>query len=152
MLSWYTAQCKYTLKLIQIIVKLDETFNHILNMNWLYHFNCNWKIWFMWFHKKHLDKFFIQMNISVLKKNILSENYFQLKDDQNYVGQLCIKIHFICLSKRKMKLKKKIAPKIYQNMPKTSTFFLPKMVPYSVLSPWVGERCCAWGVNWSEKP
>jgi hypothetical protein len=32
-------------------------------------------------------------------------------------------------------IKKKIAPKIYQNMPKTSTFFLPKMVPYSVLSP-----------------
>jgi hypothetical protein len=37
-------------------------------MNLLYHFNYNWKVWFIWFHNKHLNKFFIQMNISVLKK------------------------------------------------------------------------------------
>jgi hypothetical protein len=54
----------------------------------------------MWFHKKHMDKFFIQMNIiSVLKKNILLKFYFHLKDDKNYVGGLYIKFHFICLSK-----------------------------------------------------
>jgi hypothetical protein len=50
-------------------------------------------------HKKHMDKFFIQMNISVLKKNILLKNEFHLKHDKNYVGGLYIKIHFICLSK-----------------------------------------------------
>jgi hypothetical protein len=54
-------------------------------------FNYNWKIWFMWFHKKQLNKFFIQMNISVLKKNILLRNYFHLKDDKNDVGDLYIK-------------------------------------------------------------
>jgi len=41
--------------------------SHILNMNWLYHFNYNWKVRVIWFHKKHLDKFFIQMSISMLK-------------------------------------------------------------------------------------
>jgi hypothetical protein len=49
------------------------------------------------FTKKHLDKFFIQTNISVLKKNILLRNYFHLKDEKNYVEGLYIKIHFICL-------------------------------------------------------
>jgi len=33
MLSWYTAKCKYTLKIIQIIANFDEILNHILNMN-----------------------------------------------------------------------------------------------------------------------
>jgi hypothetical protein len=65
--------------MIQIIAKPDEILNNILNMNWLYHFSYNWKFSFMWFHKKHLDKFFIQTNINVLK------NYFHLKDDKNYV-------------------------------------------------------------------
>jgi hypothetical protein len=73
MLSWYTIKWKY-FKIIQIIAKLDEIFSHILNMNWLYHFNYNWKVWFeMWLHKKHLDKFFIQMNINVLKKKIVEK-------------------------------------------------------------------------------
>jgi hypothetical protein len=92
-LSQYIAKWKYILKMIQIIVKLDELFNHILNMNWLYHFNYNWTVWFMWFHKNHIDKFFIQTSINVLK------NYFHLKDDNNYVGGLGIIINFICLSK-----------------------------------------------------
>jgi hypothetical protein len=33
MLSQYIAKCKYTLKMIEIIVKLDEVLNHTLNMN-----------------------------------------------------------------------------------------------------------------------
>ncbi len=69
------------------------------------------------------------MNISVLKKNILSENYFHLKDDQNYVGQLCIKIHFICLSKRKMKLKKKLPPRYTKICLKLVHFFCLKWSP-----------------------
>jgi len=40
-------------------------------VNWLYYFNYNWKVWFMWFHKKCLNKFFIQTSISVLEKDIL---------------------------------------------------------------------------------
>jgi hypothetical protein len=51
----------------QIIAKLDEVFSYILNMSWLYHFNYNWKVWFMWFYKKHLDNFFNQTSINVLK-------------------------------------------------------------------------------------
>jgi hypothetical protein len=42
----------YIFKMIQIIAKLDEVFCYILNMSWLYHFNYNWKVWLMWFHKK----------------------------------------------------------------------------------------------------
>jgi hypothetical protein len=41
--------------------------------------------------QKKMDKFFIQMSINVLKKNISFKNYFHLKDDKNYVGGLCIK-------------------------------------------------------------
>jgi len=33
MLSQYATKCKYTLKTIQIIVKLNEVLSHILNMN-----------------------------------------------------------------------------------------------------------------------
>jgi hypothetical protein len=33
MLSQYTTKCKYTFKIIQIIAKLDQVLNHILNMN-----------------------------------------------------------------------------------------------------------------------
>ncbi len=33
MLSQYATKCKYILKMIQIIAKLDEVLNHILNMN-----------------------------------------------------------------------------------------------------------------------
>ncbi len=33
MLSQYTTKYKYTFKMIQIIAKLDEKLNHILNMN-----------------------------------------------------------------------------------------------------------------------
>ncbi len=54
--------------LIQIITELAEVLSHILNMNWLYHFNNNWKVWFIWFPQKLVDKFLIQTNISVLKK------------------------------------------------------------------------------------
>jgi hypothetical protein len=46
----------------------------------------------MWFHKKHLDKFFIQTSINVLKENILLKIYFHTKNDNNYVGSLCIKM------------------------------------------------------------
>jgi exonuclease VII large subunit len=48
--------------------------------------------------QENMDKVFIQTSISVLKKTILL--YFHLKDDKNYVGGFCIKIHFIHLSKR----------------------------------------------------
>jgi len=50
--SQYTAKCKYTIKIIQIIEKLDEVFSYILNMNSLYHFKYNWNFWFMQFHQK----------------------------------------------------------------------------------------------------
>jgi hypothetical protein len=46
------------------------------------------------FTKKNLNKFSIQMSISILLKN-----YFHLKDNKNYVEGICIEIHYICLSK-----------------------------------------------------
>ncbi len=134
-MSWYTTKCKYIFKMIQIITKLNEIFSHILNMNWLYHFNYNWKVWLMWFHKKHLDKFFIQTSISVLKTNIMLKIYFHLKDDKNYVRGLCIKIEFYMFIKTLDEIYKKNTPNIYQNIPKRSTLLWSKMAPHCVLSP-----------------
>ncbi len=125
MLSQYITKWKYTIKMIQIIAKPDDVFSHILIMNWLYHFNYNWKVWLTWFHKKHY-KFFIQTNINVLKQNILFINHFDLKDDKNYVGGgLCIKIHFIYLSKCRWN-QRKTTPKIYS---KNITTFCLKQPP-----------------------
>jgi hypothetical protein len=79
MLSWYIAKCKYTLKLIQIIAKLYEVLIHILNVNWFDQFNYNWKVWFMWFHKKTIEHF--------------DEKLLSFENDKNYVEGLCIKIY-----------------------------------------------------------
>jgi hypothetical protein len=86
----------------------------------------------MWFHKKHLDKFFIQKSISVLKKYILLKKYFHLKDDNNYVGGLCIKSILYVYQNARWN-QRKPTPKIYQNMPKKSTFVLPKMVLNAIM-------------------
>jgi hypothetical protein len=61
-LSQYITKSKYILKMIQIIVKLDEMLIHILSMSSLYDFNYNCKFWLMRFQKKHLNNFFIQVN------------------------------------------------------------------------------------------
>jgi len=122
MLSWYIAKCKYAFKMIQIIAKLDEAFSHILNMNWLYHSNYNWKVWFIWFHIKHLDKFFIQTSIlSVLEKTF------------------CWKITFIWKMIRNLleAFVSKSILYVYQNVrwsqrkivPKKDYIFLPKVPP-----------------------
>jgi hypothetical protein len=34
-----------------------------------------------------------------VEKKSLLKKYFHLKDNKNYVGDLCIRIHFTCLSK-----------------------------------------------------
>jgi len=120
LLSWYTAKCKNIFKMIQIITKLNEILSHILSMNWLYHFNYNWKVWLMWFHKKHLDKFFIQTNISVLKTNITLKIYLHLKDDKRPLYQNLIYM-FI-----------KTLDEIKENLPPKYTRIFPKRVPLLV--------------------
>jgi hypothetical protein len=124
MLSRYTTKCKYTIKMIQMIPKLDEIFSHILNMNWLYHFNYNWKFWLVWFHKKHLNKFFIQMSINVLKKNMLLKHYFHLKDDKNCCMPLYQNTFYMFI---------KMLDEIKENFPPNYTpqkyIFLPKVTP-----------------------
>ncbi len=136
MLSQYIAKCKYTQKMIKIIAKLNEIFIHILNMSWLYHFNYNWKVWLMWFHKKTSREIFHSNEQSVLKKNILLKNYFHLNDNKNYVGGLCIEFHYT-----------KIYPKIVH-------LFLPKTPPpWSVFSPcisWFSERFFCYYISWSK--
>jgi hypothetical protein len=49
--STYIAKWKYTLKMIQIIAKLDEILSSILNINWLYYLKYNWKVWLCDFTK-----------------------------------------------------------------------------------------------------
>ncbi len=133
-MSWYTAKCKYIVKMIQIIAKLNEILNHILNMNWLYHFNYNWKVWLMWFHKKHLDKFFIQTSISVLKTFIILKFTFIWKMTRIMLEAFVLKLILYVYQNSKWNLKK-TTPNIYQNIPKKSTLFWSKMSPHSVLSP-----------------
>jgi hypothetical protein len=77
--------------------------------------------------QKHLDKFFIQMSISMLKKNILLKNYFHLKDNKNYVGGLCIKML--------NEIKGKLPPKKYKIYPKYYFFLVQKWHTRSVFSP-----------------
>jgi hypothetical protein len=114
--------------MIKIITNFDEVLIHILNLNWLYHFN--WKVWLMWFHKKHLKKFFIQINISVLKKIFWWKITFIWKMIRiMLLGGLCIKIHFICLWKCYMKSKKNCPQNIPKYIPAKSTFSCLKQPP-----------------------
>jgi len=130
-LSWYIVKCKYTLKMIQINVKLNEVLSHILNMKWLYHFNYNWKVWLMWFHKKHLDKFFIQTSTSVLKKTFCWKIIFIWKLTRIMLEAFVSKSILYILSKHWMKSKKDCP----QNISPKKYILLPKTPPLYVLSP-----------------
>jgi hypothetical protein len=119
--------------MIQIIANFDEILNHILNMNWLYHFNYNWKVWLIWFHKKHLDKFFIQTNINVLKKKFV-ENLISFERRLELCWRPLYQNPFYMFQNVRCK-KRKIALKIYQNIPQNKRFSCLKQPPHSVLSP-----------------
>jgi hypothetical protein len=124
MLSWYTTKWNIFQKMIQIIAKFHEVPSQILNTNWLYNFNYNWTIWLKWFH---INFFHSNKHKCVEKKHFVE--YLYLKNYKNYVGGFCIRIHFICLSKCKMKLKNN-CPKIYQK----KTFSCLKQLFHSVFS------------------
>ncbi len=128
--------------MIQIIAKLDEVLCHILNMSWLYHFNYNWKVWLMWFHKKHLNIFSIQMNIDVSQKKIVKK----LLSFERW-KELCWKPlyqnSFYMFIKMLDEIKEKLPPKYTQ---KKKDIFLPKTTPHSVLSPNNVLQ------NWLERP
>jgi hypothetical protein len=82
----YIAKWKNIVKIIQIITTFDEIFNHILNMNWLYHFNSIWKFHSCDFTKKYLDEVFHSNKHNYDGKRSLLKNYFHLKDNKNYIG------------------------------------------------------------------
>jgi hypothetical protein len=69
----YIAMCKYILKVLQIIITFDEVLIHVLNISWLKHFNSIWKVPFMWFHKKHLDKVFHSNKHNYVEKKIVEK-------------------------------------------------------------------------------
>jgi hypothetical protein len=70
--------------------------------------------------QKNQDKFFIQMNISVWRKNILLKNYFNLKYMTRIMSEPLYHNPFYMFIKILVEIIKKIAPKIY---PKKNTFF-----------------------------
>jgi hypothetical protein len=85
------------------------------------------------FIKKHLNKFFIQMNISVLKKIFCWKITFIWKMTRiMLLESLCIKIHFISLSKCYMKSKKNYPQDIPRYTPK-KTFSCLKRPPPAVV-------------------
>ncbi len=130
-MSWYTAKCKYILKMIQIITKLNEILSHILNVNWLYHFNYNWKVWLMWFHKKHLGKFFIQTSINVLKTNIMLKFTFIWKMTRIMLEAFVLKLILYVYQNNRWN-QRKTTPKIY---PKRIHFLGSKWPPIVCFHP-----------------
>jgi hypothetical protein len=82
----------------------------------------------MWFNKKNPKKFFIQTSTSVLKKNILLKIYFHLKMTRIMLEDFISKIILYVYQNARW-IQRKIAPKIYQNIPKKEYIFLPKMAP-----------------------
>jgi hypothetical protein len=100
---------------------------NVLLLHRMHHFN--WKVWLMWFHKKHLNKFFIQMNISV-ENNILLNYYFHLKDDTNYVAwRPLYQNPFYMFIKMLYKIKEKLPPKYTKIYPPQNTFSCLKWPP-----------------------
>ncbi len=73
MLSWYIAKCKYILKLIQIIANVNEVHSQILNMNWLYHFNYNWKVDSCDFTKTYGQFFYLNEHKCVEKNHFVEK-------------------------------------------------------------------------------
>jgi hypothetical protein len=76
-----------------------------------------------------MDKFSIQMNICVLKKNILLKIYFHLKEDKNCIGGPCIKNPFYTFIKTLDEIEEKLPPKYTKTYPKNSTFYYLKHPP-----------------------
>jgi hypothetical protein len=109
---------QFFLKMISIITTFDEIFNHILNMSWLYHFNSTLKVPFIWFHKECLDEIFHANKYNYVEKTNFVEIYFHLKNNKNYIGSLCTKIHFTCYQSARLNQGKKFP----QN--NTKSFFL----------------------------
>jgi hypothetical protein len=118
--------------MIKRIAKLDEVINYISNTNWLHHFNYSWKLRLMRFHKKHLDEFFIQTNISVLKKNICSKITFIWKITR-IMWEYFISKSILYVCQNATWNQRKNTPKIIQNVPKNKKYkFLPKVPPPQV--------------------
>jgi len=108
----YIAKWMNIVKIIQIITTFDEVLSHILNMNWLYHFNSIWKISLMWFHqKKHLDEDFHSNKHNYDGKISLLKNYFHLKDNKNYIGTSLYWNLVYMFIKTLDEIKKKLSPK-----------------------------------------
>jgi hypothetical protein len=79
MLPQYIAKCKYIMKMIQTIAKLDEIFIHILNMNWLYHFNYNWKVWLECDSQKTYGQVFHSNEHKCVEKKHFVEKWISFK-------------------------------------------------------------------------
>jgi kynurenine formamidase len=75
--------------------------------------NYNWKVWFMWFHKKHLDKFFIQTSISVLKKTLCWKLTFIWKMTIIMLEAFVLKLILYVYQNTRWN-QRKTTPKIYQ--------------------------------------
>jgi hypothetical protein len=93
-------------------------------------FTFNWKVWLMWFHKKHLKKVFYSNEHKCVEKNILMKNYFQLKDDKNYVAwRPLYQNPFYMFIKMLYEIKEKLPPKYTKIYPPQKYIFLPKATP-----------------------
>jgi len=121
--------------MIQIITTLDEIFNHILNVSSLNHFIFHMKSFTHVISQKTCwMKFFIQTNITMLKKKVYWKNYFSLKDNKNNVRGF-ISTFILHVYQNAKWNQRKLDPKIIQNLLKINAFSCPKWTVHRVISP-----------------
>jgi hypothetical protein len=135
MLSWYIAKSKYILKMIQINAKLDEVLNHILDMNWLYHFNSNWKFWLVWFQNKYLNKFFHSNKHKCVEKKHFVEIFLSFKRWQELCWRPMYRNPFHMFMKMLDEIKEKLLSKYTKIYPPKNTFSCLKQPPLVCFHP-----------------
>jgi len=122
-LSRYIAKCKYTLKMIQIIAKLDEGLR----------LHCTISItikivWLMWFQE-------VQMNRSVLKKKKNCSKTTFIEKWQELCCRPLYQKPFYIFIKTLDEIKEELPPKYTKIYAKKSTFFYLKQPPLVCFHP-----------------
>jgi hypothetical protein len=125
----YTTKWKYISKIIQMITKLDEIFNHILHMSSFSHFNSIWRVPFMWFHKKHLDEVFHSNKHKCVNTYKFVEKTLSFEKRQELCWRLCIKILFYAFIKTLDEMKENLPPKLYKIYPKKKHILAQNLPP-----------------------
>jgi hypothetical protein len=123
--------------------KLDEIFNHILDMNSLSHFTFIWKVPFIWFHENIQMRFFIQTNVNVWMHNFFWKNTIIWKVTKNVLEALCQK-SILCVFQNVRWNERKSTPQITQNAFQMFFFSCPKCTTVARFHPYILTNFFVW--------